>query len=273
MRFPIRKIFAVLLFAGALVPVAMVSLNDADPIDNLVFWVHAGELVTRVGFYAAFGAGAAALIYPPAIPLLKLRFTQAWRRLGTDRGPLYEGIARLRHLETHDERLKVGRTARQLGETQLAVENLYRAYELDPTHTTGRYQLALVMAEIGRFEDAANLLLALVHDDEKHAFGDALFQLGKALFRMHRDPEAVAVLRRHQQLFPGSRQAHLLLARALAETNAMDAAREQLAAARRPVSGDERLSPEEALARARAKVTFLRAGTSAQDSQSGEQDA
>ncbi|MCA8956566.1 MAG: hypothetical protein KDC87_10865, partial [Planctomycetes bacterium] len=99
-----------------------------------------------------------------------------------------------------------------------------------------------------------------VRDDEQHAFGDALFLLGRCLFRLHESRAAIPVLRRHQQLFPGSRQTHLLLARALADTGDLPAARVELAAAKAPPSDNRRLEPREALARAQARVTVLRSG-------------
>ncbi len=101
-----------------------------------------------------------------------------------------------------------------------------------------------------------------MQEDEKHAFGDALFNLGKNLFRLHRDDDALAVLRQHQSVFPGSRLVHLLLARVLADLGQMDEARKELKLAARPASDQERLSPEENLTRARAKVTFLKKGKS-----------
>lgn len=255
----IRKIFAALLFLVALVPVAMVLMHEADPVGNLVFWYQFSGAAQRVGFYLALAAGAATLLYPPALPYLRLAFAKIRGRMGTDRAPLREGLVRLEHLETHDERLKVGRLARQLGNTKLAGENLARAFELDPKHVSGRYQFALLLSEVGNHADAATLMMTVVRDDEKHAFGDALFQLGLSLYRLHRDDEGIAALRRHLELFPGGRQAQLLLARTLADNGEMDAAREQLELARRPIEDGRRLDHREALARAQARVTFLRA--------------
>ena len=70
--------------------------------------------------------------------------------------------------------------------------------------------------------------------------------------------EAIAALQRLQELFPGGRQALLLLARALADNGALEPARQSLELARRPVESGQQLTPREALARAQAKVTFLR---------------
>ncbi len=256
--FPIRKIFAALLFVVALIPVAMVVMHEKDPFANLVFWFQAKEFAMQLGFYLILAGCAAALLYPPAIPFVRLRFSESWKRLGTDRGPLHEGLARLKHLETHDERLRVGKLARQLGDSQLAIENLSRAFELDPSHLAGRYQFALLLTELGNYEDAASLLISVVREDEKYAFGDALLQLGRCLYRRRRDSEAIAALQRLQELFPGGRQALLLLARALADNGALEPARQSLELAKRPIESGQRLTPREALARAQAKVTFLR---------------
>ena len=258
MPFPIRKIFAALLLLVALIPVAMVAMHEEEPLANLVFWFQATELATQLGFYLILAGGAAALLYPPAIPFVRLRFSESWKRLGTDRGPLHDGLARLKHLETHDERLRVGKLARQLGDSQLAVANLSRAFELDPSHLAGRYQFALLLTDLGNYSDAASLLMSVVHEDERHAFGGALLQLGRCLYRLRRDGEAIAALQRLQELFPGGRQALLLLARALADNGALEPARQSLELAKRPVESGQQLTPREALARAQAKVTFLR---------------
>ena len=263
MRISIRKVFATLLFVTALVPLGMVvGFFVGSPDAVYATATYGGLWLTRIGWTSLGMIGLGLLLYPPLLPFLRLRFRATKRKLGTDRGPMYEGISRLQHLETHADRLLVGRAARQLGDIKTAVENLSRAFELDPPHVAGRYQLALVLAEIGQSEDAVHLFGSVVQDDPKHAFGDALFHLGKYLFRLHRDDEALAVLRQHQSLFPGSRQVHLLTARVLADVGQIEEAREDLKLAARPATDQERLSPEENLARAQAKVTFLKKGRS-----------
>lgn len=263
MRISIRKVFATLLFVTALVPLGMVVGFFVGSPHSVYATATLGSLwLARLGWISLGVLGLGLLFYPPLLPFLRIRFSERKRRLGTDRGPMDEGLTRLKHLETHADRLLVGRSARQLGDIPTAVENLSRAFELDPSHIAGRYQLALLLAEIGQREDAVNLFGSVVQEDEKHAFGDALFNLGRNLFRLHRDDDALAVLRQHQSVFPGSRQVHLLLARVLADLGQMDEARKELKLAARPASDQERLSPEENLTRARAKVTFLKKGKS-----------
>lgn len=262
MHTPIRKTFAVLLFVVALVPLALIVGFSVD-LDGLYAVSYYGHMWLRGIFFLGLGClGVLLVLYPPFLPFLRLRARQTWRRLGTDRGPLYDGIARMRHLETHADRLNVGRMARQMGEIPMAMENLRRAFELEPDHVAGRYQLALLLIDVNDYPDAATLLESVVHDDEKHAFGDALLHLSQTLFRMHRDADALAYIQKHQHLFPGSRQIHLLAARTLAELSRIEEAREQLRAARRPPEDKERLSPLEKLARARARVLMLRKGKS-----------
>ena len=106
------------------------------------------------------------------------------------------------------------------------------------------------------------MLTHAVAADEKHAFGDALSRLGHALFRLHRDKEALSVLQRHQVLFPGNRQVHLLVARVLASLGDLESAREELQQAAKPPAEGVMLSLEENLARTSAKVTMLRKGKS-----------
>ena len=236
------------------------SLHQTSPIGAWILWYRIDQQVGAILFWTVLVVAAIVLLYPPALPFVKLQFAGVWRRLGTDRTPLHDGLARLRHLETHDDRLKVGRLALQLGDLPLAMENLSRAFELDPKHMTGRYQFALMLIETGNLEQAAQVLEGIIAEDEKHAFGEVLFQLGRCRSRLRRDKEAVEVLQRHQELFPGGRQSGLLLAHALANTGDLPAARKALDIARRPVAAGHHLTKEEALARARAKVTFLRPG-------------
>ena len=54
----------------------------------------------------------------------------------------------------------------------------------------------------------------------------------------------------------------MLTARVLADDGQIEEAREELKQAARPATDQERLSPEENLARAQAKVTFLKKGRS-----------
>ena len=262
MHVPVRKSFALLLCFAAL-GVASLLLTYHVSIEG-VYAFYRGLRGAQVWFGGVWGFlllfAALPFFYPPVIPYLRLRGTRAWRRLGSDRGPLYDGLAKLRHLETHADHLQVGRMARQLGDHKLALEHLGRAFTLDPTHVSGRYQFALLLGDLGRWGDATNLLGSVVDADESHAFGDALLRLGTALFRLHRDSEALTVLRRHQVLFPGNRQVHLLLARVLASLGDLDAARVDLQQAAKPPTQGVALSLEESLARARARVTVLKKG-------------
>jgi tetratricopeptide (TPR) repeat protein len=240
----------------ALVPVGMIVWHGADPISPSQAARRAAAFAWDCAWYGAWAA-VLLLLYPPSLPFLRLRGRDLWRRLGTDRTPLYEGLARLRHLETHDDHLKVGRIALHLGELERAAEHLGRAHELDPSHLSGRFHLAMALTRTGRDEAAVDLLGSIVLADEKHAFGDALFHLGRIRYRRHQHAAAIEVLRRHQVLFPGHRAGALILARALAVTGATDAAVAALAVARRPVDHGAHLSLTEALARARARVTVL----------------
>lgn len=258
---PIRKFFAALLLCAALVPVGLVVYHQIAPARMFHAWGQTQALALQSVLYG-LGAGLLALLYPPSLPFLRLRGRELWRRLGTDRTPMYDSIARLEHLETHDDHLKVGRMALQLGETALAVEHLSRAHALDSTHVSGQFHYALVLADTGRDEEATTLLESVLEADEKHAFGDAMFHLGRLRFRMRQHQTAITVLRRHQELFPGGRQAALILAKALAATGDLEAAQQAREIARRPVEADVHLLPAEALAKAQALVTVLRRGSS-----------
>ena len=68
------------------------------------------------------------------------------------------------------------------------------------------------------------------------------------------------LLRRHQELFPGSRQVHLALAHVLSKLGDSDGSATELEAAARPRQQGERLTALEDLARARAKVVRWKGG-------------
>jgi len=135
-----RKTFAGVLFVVAVCPAALVTCYETalEPVYSLhIAWLRFSNWFAESAWWVVGGPVVLLLLYPPTIPFVRLQAGRVWRQLGTDGGPLFDGLARLRHLETHADHLLVGRMARHLGNHQLAREHLTRAHELDPRHLSG----------------------------------------------------------------------------------------------------------------------------------------
>lgn len=84
--------------------------------------------------------------------------------------------------------------------------------------------------------------------------------LGVCLERLGRDRRATETLERHEQRFGESRRAAFHRALAVSRLGDRTTAHHLLRRAARPPEKDERLSPEDALIRARARVALLTRG-------------
>jgi len=225
------------------------------------------QFVSRARYYLTYGAvglGAITVLllltYPPFLPFVRLRLAGIKRRLGSDHKPLYDGLYRLQHLETHADHLQVGRAARNLDQLPLALVHLAKAFEMDPTHLSGRYELGRALCELSRFKDAATILESVIREDEQHGYGDALHLLGQAYARVGATEQAISTLRRQQALFPHNRHVHLLLARMLSKSGDTQGCITELEKAAQPRQKDERFDHAERLARAQARVALWRGG-------------
>ncbi|MHC4813027.1 MAG: tetratricopeptide repeat protein [Planctomycetota bacterium] len=260
LRFSVRKVFAGVLWAAALVPPVLYVSSLSAPVDTVLWAAQAGRYL----WYAAIALGATVvlllLLYPPFLPFVRMGLSGIKRRLGTDHKPLYDGLYRLQHLETHADHLQVGRAARNLGQLPLALVHLARAFEMDPTHLAGRYELGRVLTEVSRFKDAVTILESVVQEDAQHGYGDALHLLGLAYSHVGAAEQAVSTLRRQQAQFPGNREVHLLLARVLSKSGDKQACIAELLEAARPRQKSERFDHAAQLARARARVALWRGG-------------
>ena len=255
-----RKVFSGLLWATALVPPALYVSSLSAPVETV-------QLVLRARYYLTWGAvGLSAIIllllllYPPFLPFVRLQLAGIKRRLGSDHKPLQDGLYRLRHLETHADHLQVGRAARNLDQLPLALVHLARAFDMDPTHLGGRYELGRVLCEVSRFKDAVTILESVIREDEQHGYGDALHLLGLAYARTGATEQAISTLRRQQTLFPHNRQVHLLLAKVLSNSGDTQASIAELEKAAQRRQKDERFDHAEQLARAQARVALWRGG-------------
>jgi tetratricopeptide (TPR) repeat protein len=260
LRLSFRHSFGLLLWLSALAFPALWLVHRGSPAAA----VRAVEQAQRALGWAAIGAGTLAglglLLFPPFLPWLRLTVARLKERLSTDPGPLLEAQARLRNLETVPDHLLVGRALLQRGEPAPAVAHLARAVELDPDHLPCRFWLGRALAAVGDVPRAVEQLAAVVARDERHAFGEALLELGRLLVRGRDDARALAVLERCEQLFGPSPRALFYKARAQAGLSRHDAARASLRRAAQRPDKDRHAAPHDALYRARARVALLRGG-------------
>jgi tetratricopeptide (TPR) repeat protein len=260
LQLPFRKAFAGLLWGAALVAPALYVSSLSAPVNTVLFAAQARDYLV----YGAAGCGAVLalllLIYPPFLPFVRLQMAEIKRRLGTDHKPLYDGLYRLQHLETHADHLQVGRSARNLGQLPLALGHLSRAFEMDQTHLAGRYELGRVLCELGQFAPAAAALETVVQEDEGHGYGDALLLLGQAYAGTGDLEPAASTLRQQLALFPGNRQVHLRLAKVLGKLGDSAACIAELEKAAQPRTKAERFDTAQQLARAQARVALWRGG-------------
>lgn len=262
MQIPFRKTLAALLLLACLPPWLLAWQAAQDPLAPLLS-VHQVQSWLLPGLAIPLGLGLLYLFgYPTARPQLAIYWQRLKRQLGTDRGPYFELLARLRNFDNQDDRLRAGRMARQFGDRQAALEHLRAAWEHDKRHVPSSYEYGLVLGELGRGEEAAAVLQGVVEVEPHCGNGDALLRLAEARLALGELDAAAACVDQHQQQYPGNRQVHLLRAKLEARRGDMERARQELLAARRPTEPHERLTAEDRLAQARAKITVLRKGVS-----------
>lgn len=258
MQLPFRAAFAALLWGVAVFPPVLFVVHLGSP-------VAAVQLAQGIGTAARWttlaGGGlfvAGLLIYPPFLPSLRMGLRNVRMRLGTDLGPLREAQARLQHFETAADHLVAGRALLQQGKLGDSVVHLTRAVELDPEHAASRYQLGLALTKIGNLQAAADQLGWVVQHDPGHAFGAAMLELGVVLERGEAATQAVHVLERHEAEFGSNRRNLFHRARAHQTNGDREKALADLRAAAQPPEQGRKLTLDDELMRAKARMALLR---------------
>jgi tetratricopeptide (TPR) repeat protein len=167
---------------------------------------------------------------------------------------------RLAHLETAPDHLVVARTHLDMGSIERALPHLARALEIEPESLSARFLLGRSLLRLGQIPAATAQLAVVVQQDETHAWGDGLLELAAALEHAGHDTEALSLLERHAERIGANRRAMLARARILGRLGRRDEARALLVQAAEAPPTKQRLSPDEALARARARVALWRGG-------------
>jgi tetratricopeptide (TPR) repeat protein len=250
-----------LVWLAVAVPVALWLVHRRDP-ELAVRAAQIGDSWLRSGL---LGVGAAAFVaslcYPPLPAGLRLLLHRARLALGSDRGPLLRAISELRHFESAQKHLEVGRLALQLGDVNLAGPHLLRAVELDRSLSAAHYQFARLLFRLGQLAAADKAFANAEGLDPGHAFGDAALHRGRCLDLLGNHAGAVQVLQQHAAQHGGNRRSHFWLAEALQASGDREGSLAALHVAAAPKTTP--LTAEENWFRARARVALWRQGSRA----------
>jgi tetratricopeptide (TPR) repeat protein len=259
-KFPARAVFAALLWGTALSVLALVLAGHAAPLatDRI-----GGAILGGLSDALAIGIGlglVALMLWPPFVPWLRVRFRRVRERMSVDRRPLLESLGRLAHFESAHDHLTAGRVLLRMGQAPRAWPHLERAFALDRESAAAAYLAGLALFELGAFPAARNALAHAVALEPEHAFGDALWAFGRTLAKLGAEAEAEQVLARHEARFGPSPRVDLLRARLARRRGEAGRARELLDRAATPPKDRGLQAPEDALARAQARVAGGRRG-------------
>lgn len=259
MRVSIRAMTVLLLWALALWPAALELLLLDSPVTAVAWDLRLREAARWTAVALAVAVAAAALLYPPFLPGLRLQGQRLRLSMSGDRTRLRNLQFELRQLETAARQLEAGRLALGMGDARTALPHLLRAVELDPEHLPARWQLGLALKQLGQLQLAAAELGAVVARDPVHAFGQARLAYGAVLHAMGRDAEAAAELRAREAAHGPSPEASFVLGRALLATGDREGARSAFSAAVACGAG-AKLDAQQAWYRARARAALRRLG-------------
>ncbi len=249
-----RIYFAALLWLIALVPAGLFALQLNSPLEAVEISQGAEGVLWR-GFQIGLAIlVVAALLYPPFLPSLRLGLRRVRNRLSVDQGPMYRALVELRHLDTAANHVVVARTMRNMGNLRGAVAHVLRAVELEPDGLAARFLYGCLLREAGQPQAAAEQLARVVAAEADHAFGEAQVQLGLSQLQAGKESEALTTLEKHAADFGGSRKTFYWIARAHRALGRAEDARTALHRAAEPAGEDERLTPEDIVYRARARV-------------------
>lgn len=103
-------------------------------------------------------------------------------------------------VDTPQRRGKLGRLLLSNGRAKEAIGHLEAALEHDPENVEWRYRLGMAQLQVGDTALAVEALREAVRLDERHAYGDALMQLGQAELAAGNGDAALAALERVERL-------------------------------------------------------------------------
>ncbi|MEO0479285.1 MAG: tetratricopeptide repeat protein [Planctomycetota bacterium] len=247
---------AILLLASAgLIAPILLSLESAEAAVRLNEALR--TVVLRLGIVALGLSVIAVLAWPPALPSLRLWWRRFLHSGQASSAAVQEAVGRLRNFDNPADRITMARSLADRGEHLASIEHWHRALEQDQSSLTARDGLGRALAKIGEHEKAITLLQSVRSEQPDFGFGDTLRILGRTLLKSGRYDEAAEVLEQHEQIAGTDRRVDLLRMRVHDRLGQPDVARQFRERARAPLAAQEKIQPEMALARARARVARL----------------
>lgn len=267
----LRVLLYCVAWTVALVPFVLIAAAETgDPTETARISYAVGDGLRDAAWISSLLGIGALLVFPPALPSVRLAFRAIRRRLGVDQARLLGALERLRHNETSNDHREVARARMALGDTRRALQHALRAAELEPSSLPARLLYAQLALRNGHVEEAHAQLEAIVGKDENLGFGDALLALSEARRRTGDRDGAVRALERHAALNGERRDVALRLARLLDRIDRRAAATTALRTAARPPADSERLDLDQRYARAVARMALLWRPTPAGDDSSSD---
>ena len=221
-------------------------------------------LVVVAGRLTWIGLGlvvAAAILYPPLLPGLRLLARRLGRQLSFDRKTARDLVQRLAQLQTPRDLQSLGQLYLDAAQPRHALTPLLKARELEPGQPRLHYLLGRCLFDLGHMAQAMAELEQALASEPGVAFGEGLLLAAHCALRHGDAGRARELAARHETLFGESIRGKYLLARAAHRLGQKPERAEHL---RRllamPPGMGKRYSAEEAMARARARVARLTGG-------------
>jgi Tfp pilus assembly protein PilF len=121
-----------------------------------------------------------------------------------------------------DVQLTLARSLEQRGEMEQALEAYEKAVEKDPRRATGYWRMAILLDQLGKFEESAAMFQEALKRDSKNP--DLLCDYGYSLYLQRRWAESEERLRQAIALKPSHKRAHNHLGLILAQAEQSEAA-------------------------------------------------
>ncbi len=251
----IRLLFAILLWIVALIPLSLVLMGLNDSAQAIAWSTTLQSGSQYLGAIIVGTAVVALVLYPPALPSLRLAIHRSKTRMSIDQGPAAQALERIEHLPTGRDHLIVGTWAKDTGDLQRAATHLIEAIKLEPNSIPAHFAFAEVARKAGNLEVAFQEYAGVVQREPDHAYGRALLGLADTLKDLGQNEEALKAYAQHEKTHGEHRAAFVARAGILQQLGQREAATELLQrAAAAPSSG--KLPPEEAYWRAKAQMSL-----------------
>ena len=210
---------------------------------------------------ALLGLVAASLAWPPLWPRIRLAMARNGARLSLDRKAARDLQARLKDFQNAPDLISLGELYVDAHDPRLAIPALNAGLELEPENARAHHAMAKSLRMAGHPDEARKFAEAAIGLDPELAFGSALQLAGELALGASDATRARELAIERRRRFGDSILGHFLEAQAAIDLNDGARARELIAELRKlPPGNGKRFSPQEALARAEAKMLRIPGG-------------